>query len=116
MYHINDLKRFMRCPRLFQLSLDDQDTSFNPYVRFDNEVSKLAMQKLKIEEHFLGVVNDDPSLALEALKNYEWIVKGRFEYNNLRVKAPFLHKRNNGFDLYFLFLGNYPHEDDILFY
>ncbi|NLC96413.1 MAG: DUF2779 domain-containing protein [Erysipelotrichaceae bacterium] len=116
MYHISDLKKYIRCPRLFQLSFNEEGTSFNPYVRLDQEVTELARIKLNANNYFLGIVNDEPEKALNAMDNYEWIIKGRFEYKNLRVKVPFLHKNEDGWDLYFLFIGNYPHDDDILFY
>ncbi len=116
MYHISDLKKYIRCPRLFQLSLNEESTSFNPYVRFDQEVTELAKDKLKIKDYFLGVVNDGPEKALNAMNSFDWIIKGRFEYGKLRVKVPFLHRNKDGWDLYFLFIGNYPHEDDVLFY
>ncbi|HCY07195.1 MAG: DUF2779 domain-containing protein [Erysipelotrichaceae bacterium] len=116
MYHISDLRKYLRCPRLFQLSFNEKSTSFNPYVRLDQQVTELAIEKLKIDDYFLGVVNDEPDKALDAMNNYDWIVKGRFEYKNLRIKVPFLHKNEDGWNLYFLFIGNFPHEDDVLFY
>ncbi len=116
MYHISDVKKFNRCVRLFQHSLNETGTSFNYFVRKDNDVTDLAMKKLNITTCFKGEVNDDQSLALNALKTEEWLVKARFEYMGLRVKVPFLHKVDDKWDLYFLYIGNYPHEDDSLFY
>ena len=55
-------------------------------------------------------------MALCALKNYEWLVKARFEYHNLRIKIPILHKTNYGYDVYFVYCGNYCKYDDMQFY
>ena len=53
---------------------------------------------------------------MKALLNYEWLMKARFEYGGLRIKVPFLHRKDNGFDLYFLFVGLFPRSDDMQFY
>ena len=116
MFHISDLKKYVRCPRMFHLENEADKEEFQPYVRLDEEVSALAAVKLGIGEHFKGTVGDDPALSLEAMKTYDWLIKARFEYRNLRVKVPFLHRNGNGWDLYFLFIGLYPKADDMQFY
>ncbi len=116
MYHISDLKKYSRCPRLFQLDRTAEKAPFQKFIRLDEAVTDLAKEKLGIKECFLGARNDPPELALEALKTEEWLVKARFEYRQLRVKVPFLHRNGDGWDLYFLFVGLYPHADDRAFY
>lgn len=116
MYHISDCKKFNRCPRLFLYEQSAEKTEFNSFVRMDEEVTKLAAQKLHIEDCFLGERADDKEIALRALNDYEWLVKARFEYDRLRIKVPFLHKVGTKWDLYFLFTGVYPHADDMQFY
>ena len=76
----------------------------------------LAAQKLGVTERFKGSVGDDPSLALEAMKEYDWLIKARFEHMNLRIKVPFLHRNGEGWDLYFLHAGLFPRSDDMQFY
>lgn len=116
MFHISDCKKFSRCPRLYFNDLKDDTTEYHPFVRLDEKVSDLAIQKLGIQEYFLGSVGDEAQKALDALEKYEWLVKARFEYDSLRVKVPFLHRTNRGWDLYFLFIGIYPHTNDLVFY
>ncbi len=50
------------------------------------------------------------------MKEYDWLVKARFEYDELRIKVPFLQKTKHGWNLYFLFIGIYPHANDMSFY
>lgn len=116
MYHISDCKKFNRCPRLFLLDRNAEKKEFYSFVRMDEEITKLAAEKLKIENCFLGERNDPKEKAQEALQKEEWLVKARFEYDRLRVKVPFLHKVNEKWDLYFLFIGLFPHADDMQFY
>lgn len=117
MYHISDLKKYNRCPRILHLEKQGERVAFQRMVRLDDEVTALAAKKLGVTESFIGERGDDPNRALEALKQYEWLVKARFEYGGLRIKVPFLHRSSNGrFDLYFLFIGLFPHNDDMQFY
>lgn len=116
MYHISDVKKYNRCPKLFWLSIKEEQEPYNSFVRIDEALTDLAIEKLKISDYFLGKKNDAKELALEALDSYEWLVKARFEYNQLRIKIPFLHRINDNYDVYFLYCGNYPKEDDIQFY
>ncbi len=116
MYHISDCKKYNRCPRLFVNDRIYEKQVFRPFVRLDEAVTDLAAQKLHLKDYYLGVQNDPPERALAALNDHEWLVKARFEYDRLRIKVPFLHKTDRGWDLYFLFAGLYPHADDMQFY
>ena len=93
-----------------------QPREFRPFVRLDEEASELAAKKLGIGECFRGERGDAPEKALEAAKTYEWLIKARFEYKNLRIKVPFMHRCEKGWEVYFLFIGLYPHADDMQFY
>lgn len=115
-FHISDCKKYNRCERLYRLDKENEPEKFRPFVRLDEEVTELAAKKLGIKDCFKGQRGDDPSLAMDALDQYDWLVKARFQYDRLRIKVPFLHRTENGWDLYFLFVGLYPHADDIQFY
>jgi hypothetical protein len=117
MYHISDLKKYTRCPRLYVNEKNAPRREYQPFVRLDEEVTALVAKKLHIEDqYFLGQKGDSPEKALQALQDCQWLMKARFEYKQLRVKVPFLHKTKKGWDLYFLFIGLYPHADDMQFY
>ena len=116
MYHISDLKKFNRCPRIYMMDQNSPKTPFVRYIRLDDEVTALAAKKIGATDYFVGERGDDPNRALAALKQYDWLMKARFEYGGLRIKVPFLHRRDTGYDLYFLFIGLYPHSEDMQFY
>lgn len=117
MYHISDLKKFMRCPRLFVLDYKAQRERPQSFLRLDQTVTDLAARKLGVKDAFTGTAGDPKEKALAALKQNEWLIKARFEFSCLRVKAPFLHRLSDGsYELYFLLIGLYPMENDMLFY
>lgn len=116
MYHISDVKNFNKCKRLFQKNICNNSASFNMFVRIEKNIIDLVIKKLRISDYFKGEANDDKSLALKQMNEKDWLVNSRFEYNNLRIKVPFLHKKENKWDVYFLYIGNFPKDDDLLFY
>jgi hypothetical protein len=116
MFHISDLKKYSRCPRLYCRDLQAPRREYQPFVRLDEEVTDLAARKLGIQECWKGHRGDDAGLALEAMESNDWLEKARFEYHGLRIKVPFLHRAGDVWDLYFLFVGLYPRADDMQFY
>ncbi len=118
MYHISDLKKYMRCPRLFVLDYTAQQRQRpQSFLRLDQTVTDLAAKKLGIQDAFTGSVGDPKEKALAALKDYEWLIKARFEYDELRIKVPFLHRLADGsYEIFFLMLGLFPMDNDMLFY
>ena len=86
MFHISDCKKYTRCPRLFANEMQAEKRKFQPFVRLDEEVSELACIKLGVTNHFLGKQGDDASLAMNALQEYDWLVKARFEYVSYVLK------------------------------
>ena len=117
MYHISDLKKFNRCPRIYLLDQQVELPPFRRFVRLDDEVTALAAQYLGAADCFVGERNDPPEKAMKALNEQEWLMKARFEYGGLRIKVPFLHRMpDRSYELYFLFIGLYPHMDDMQFY
>ncbi len=115
MYHISDIKQFRKCPRLYYLNQIEQP-EYIQYLRNDETLTPLIKKYLGIKECFLGEQGDVKERALEALDQYEWFVKARFEYDCLRIKIPFMHKTPKGFDIYFAIGQLFPKEDDVDFY
>ena len=115
-FHISDLKKFNRCPRMFFNSLHAPKQPFNHYYRMDEEITSLVMQKLNITEYFLGQKNDACDKSLEQLQNFEYLVKARFEYNNLRVKIPIIQNCDDGINIKFINIANFPKDDDVMYY
>lgn len=115
MYHISDLKKYLRCPRYYYLSKNFNDKSI-PYLRNDYDITALILKKYGIKDYFKGVSRDTNDKFFEN-QNFEWYVKPRFEYHNLRVKVPLMHKiADNLFDLYYVSMTLFPKEDDLANY
>lgn len=115
-YHIPDLKKYSRCPLLYWKDAHSERLPYQSFVRLDETITDLAAEKLHVQDAWHGSVGDDPSLALSAMQDHDWLMKARFQYGGLRIKVPFLHRVREGWDLYFLFAGLYPHADDMQFY
>ena len=117
MYHITDTKKYIRCPRLFVLETQAEKQEYRPYVRLDEEITALAAEKLHVSgEIFTGARGDESQKAVNALETADWLIKARFEHGGLRIKVPFLHRTEEGWEIYFLFAGLYPHANDMHFY
>ena len=111
MYHISDCRKYIRCPHLFVYKEEAESSTYIPFVLLDESMTELVKKRLGITDCFEGKRGDEASLALQALSNSEWLVNARFEHDRLRVKMPFMHKNEEGWDLYFLFLrGPVEHE------
>ncbi len=115
MLHISDIKKYRRCPRLYYLSKDKKSV-YQPYLRHDEELTKLVVAYFGIKDYYLGKMGDDPSRVLNEINDHSWYVKARFEYKGLRIKVPFLHRNGDGFDIYFVVFAPYPKDEDIDFY
>ncbi|MDO4501222.1 MAG: DUF2779 domain-containing protein [Erysipelotrichaceae bacterium] len=115
MYHISDLKRFVRCPRYYFLSL--QKEVKNPYyLRSDESVIELLVRHLRIDEHYQGVMGDTNDRFFNEKDNYQWFVKTRFEDDGLRIRIPLMYRNNDSYTLYFIFNGTNLRELDLLYY
>ena len=116
MFHISDIRKYLRCPRLFWLEKNGERKERVRYIHLDEAMSILGAKKLGIKEAFVGKAGDSTESTLEAMENQEWIIKGRFEYQNLRVKIPFMHKNQEKWDIYFMHLSTLPKNQDIEYY
>lgn len=116
-YYISHLKKYERCHRLFMLEELTEKEAFQPFVRMDEELTKLVLRKLGVKDYYLGVRGDDKDRVLEELDKHNWFVKARFEHHGLRTKIPILHKIDeNKFDVYFIYVGLYPKVYEVGYY
>lgn len=118
MYHISDLKKFNKCNRLYYLDSLNKDNNYQPYLRSDESFTALLKQRLNIDEDkcFTGKVGDDPKLFIDNLDKYEWFVHARCEEGELRIKTPFVHKREDKYDFYFTYHGTQLRDLDLFSY
>ncbi len=115
-FHISDCRKYSRCARMFVLSAAEEKQPYTPYVRTDEVIGDLAAERIGVSDPFTGQLGDDPNLALNALEDHDWLVRARFEYDGLRIKVPFLHRTEDGWEIFFLFAGIYPHANDMEYY
>ena len=105
MYHITDLKKYLKCPRLYFYS-KDEEASFNHYLRSDESLIELLVRFLRVDSYFKGTVGDSNDVFLSNKDKYDYFVKIRFESNNFRVKVPIMHKVSDDlYDIYFVHNG-----------
>ena len=114
-YHISDIKKFLRCERIYFYS-KDENNGFQPYLRSDESINDLIIKYFNIDKCFVGVRNDEPERFISEKDNYEWFCHPRLCDGNLRLNIPFLHKTDNGFDVYFVYYGTIIKELDLLTY
>ena len=115
MYHISDIKKFLRCERLYFYGRDEANV-FRPYLRNDENITDLLKQYFNIKEYFEGVRNDPPSRFIDNYENYEWFIHPRFSDGELRINIPLVHKKDGKLDLYYIYYSNAIRELDTLTY
>ena len=113
MFHINDIYNFSLCKHLFIKNQTRNITPMHHFVNMDETLSIVVARKLNVNEAFFGQRNDLCIKALEAMNDYQWMIKPRFEYDGLRVKIPFMHQVNDKWDIYFIRNELYPKEDNL---
>ena len=117
MFHISDVKKYMRCPKMFWNALHEVNSEpFMHFVRMDQAVTELVLKKLKVQDYYLGQRNDPTEKAMIASESIDWLVKARFEYEALRIKLPIMHHVKKQWDIYFIYTGLYPKNDDLHYY
>lgn len=115
MYHISDIKKYLRCERLYYYG-KDENNAFRPYLRSDASVIDLLKEFFDIDECYEGVRNDPPERLLSELDNYRWFIYPRFVDGQLRVNVPFVYRDSEQLILYFIYYGTQIKELDLLSY
>ena len=115
MYHVDDLKKFVSCPRSY-FYFREQGLNFNNFLRSDETIELLLARYLGVENYYLGLTNDSNGRFLKEKENYLWFIKTRFEAFDLRVKIPLMHKNNKGYDVYFIHKGISLKNLDLFYY
>ena len=115
MYHIGDLKKFVRCPLLYYLSRDNE-TSFSQFLRTDESTVNLLKKHLHIDDCFVGETGDDNEAFFKNKDKHEWFINTRFNDAGLRIKVPVIHKDGDKYDLYFIYHGTSIKELDVFYY
>lgn len=113
--HVSDIKKFLRCKRLYKLSSEDQNSKPFPFYNICTDISESIKNKLHIDNYASGIVNETNEDTFAKMDQYNWIFNGRFEYNGLRVKIPLLHIIDkNKFDLYYICCSIHLNEEEFI--
>ena len=113
--HVSDIKRFLRCKRLYKLASEDKENRPFPFLNINIDINESVMKKLHIDNASVGEVNETNEDSFQRLNDCDWLFKGRFEYNDLRVRVPLAHKIDDKlYDLYFISCSIYVSEDESL--
>ena len=115
MYHISDIKKFLRCERLYFYGRDEANV-FRPYLRNDESITDLLKQYFNISDSYEGVRNDQPSRFIDNYEQYEWFIHPRFADGELRINIPLIHKVDGKLDLYYIYYSNAIRELDTMTY
>ena len=116
MYHLSDIKKFLRCERLYLYSRDE-DNVFKPFLRSDENIIDLIKEYFGIGDCFNGVRNDGNDRFFSSINDHEWFIRPRFMDGEFRINIPLMHKLEDGsFDLYFLYYGTIIKDLDLLNY
>ena len=115
MYHISDIKKFLRCKLLYFYG-KDENNAFLPYLRSDDNIIDLLKGYLDINDYFEGLRNDQNNHFFDNKDKYEWFIRPRFVDGELRINIPIMHKIADKYDLYFVYYSSQLKEIDYLTY
>lgn len=113
MFHINDIYNYNICKHLYHKNQDSERLPYHNYVQMDETLSIIVARKLDLKNGFFGQTNDTTAKTLAAMQENQWLIKARFEFNDLRIKIPFMHKVNDKWDIYFIRNELFPKEDSL---
>lgn len=116
MFHIADVKKFRFCPRFFWLHNNGQALPRIQFVRMEEKMTELAKEKLKITSFFMGARGDGNEVFQQGFEKESWGINVRMEAKHLRIKVPLMQKTDDGYDIYFTYLGGKPKDDDVRYY
>lgn len=115
-FHVSDLRAYQKCPKLFLNQRETEKTEFFSFIQMQMSMKDALIAKLNLTDFGIGYRGMDMHESFELLNKHDWNLNLRFEYLNLRVKTLALHKVNDGYDLYFSSISNYPRIEDKSYY
>lgn len=111
MYHLNDIKRYERCQRLFYYYQKNPKAKIE-YINVHEDLRQYMINKLNFSDYFIGEANQSVETTLQAMHQFDELVSARFEAMGLRVKVSAMKKGTKGWILYFLSTTLYPKMND----
>ena len=102
MFSLRDLKRYRKCPRLFYKYYTHQVEEVD-FIKVDENITNLLIKKFNIKKNYIAsqIVNVNKL-------NEKHIFEAKFEYVGLDVEIPYMVKKKDCFDIYFVDLSVEP--------
>ena len=118
MFHLSDIRNYLRCPRCFYLHNKElQSPRIFGKLRSDIPVEELIKRHFNLDKLFMGRSHDKTEVFLSAFKDYDWFFGARVENKNLRMRLPLLHKLNDwDLDVYYVILLPNPMAGEVINY
>ncbi|MCF0112126.1 MAG: DUF2779 domain-containing protein [Erysipelotrichaceae bacterium] len=100
---------------MYRLSREEkQKGAYFSFFRFKDSVETSIRAKLQIPCYWNGIKNDGNNQFFSAMDSVEWFHNVRLEYNDLRIRIPYLHKTKEGFDVYQTYIQTNPSSEDLI--
>lgn len=115
-YHYSDIRAYSSCPKMFWQRLRADKTAHFSFTQMQMSMKDALIQKLKLVDYKMGERGMDAKLSLEWLKENEWILNARFEFQDFRIKVPAIHVINDSIEVYFTSLSMHPKIEDRNYY
>ena len=87
--HVTDIRKFNRCPRLYQRSQKEESSHFS-FFNIPFDVCGTVAGKLHLEDYRTGVVNNTNADSFTLAQECPYVFRARFEFDGLRIKVPLI--------------------------
>lgn len=111
MKHLSDIKKLERCEKMLWQSKHNPQ-SYVPFLYYNEDLYELVKKRFHMKEVLMGKVGDGNEVFFNQETSYNYFMKIRFEYHDLRVNIPCMVKQENGYQLYFLYASCFPKESE----
>ncbi len=110
--HVSDIKKFSRCPKLYELSKSEEQGYFSFY-NINTDYTTSVANKLKIDKYVSGQPNQTNEDTFRLINESNWVFKARLTYRDLRVKFPLIHVDGKKVDVYHISLNRDSRIDEV---
>lgn len=111
MFHYGEVKKFERCHRLFQETMEHPKKGIS-YVNYSVDCYPQLSKKLGFTNPLVGLPHQSNEDSLSMMEASDELIAMRFEFMDLRVKVHAMQKSNDGWILYFYTGSMYPRISD----
>lgn len=111
MFRISDIKHFDQCKYYFYHAYHTP-LQLIRHINYHEDLQKQVIQKLQIDDYFLGAQEDSNDKTLAAFYEKKNVVNAHFKYQDLRVVIPVIVQKKNCVVVYFIYPQCFPKEKE----